>query len=575
MHILERNLLASIQTKDALKVTLAINAILELETKTAGINVVDEKGDTALHYAVRMDLPEIANMLITKGKIHVDAKNNQNTSALDLAIENKNLPVVKLLLSHDASIHDLEKLDLFLQLQDKKNPDVVFCQDKMHVIFSYIWIGGPSSKKESANDSGTGLQNTVVVGQDTQAAILMANSTNPKFQRILYWCLDQYAPYYHSLLSQQGIEVFSIEKFLNQCVQDPSMRNAAGKVQIVMEELLAPERNTRRDKTTIKNMVSLFLLKVDATDYTADSNVRPDEEAALNLCKYKSFHAPLFVWENGQKIIDVWMLYSPHSDAHASRAFNYFYEQWKRAESIYDSEGYSEKYRSAMGTLIVTSVLAGAKGQELTVWPAEFLLEDRSLVGVKEVGIKKYYDNTHKYLTRSEYEEENALLRQEFNESLRKAEMDIQKNGLFKTQIRNIIYDYVADDDQKSIIRKMPNFPKPGTEQNAMFLAAAVGDVTKLREFIILGDDINQVITKKGHEGKTPLHIAIENKQIKTFEVLLENGARVDIVLKDKKGKDCSVCDYIRLKIPSAERQPFLDLYEKHHPTKTLKLKKG
>ena len=67
----------------------------------ANVNAIDEKSNTALHYAARnlskADAKALANVLIDFG-VDITRANNEGKTALDIATEQNNEPLVKLLL---------------------------------------------------------------------------------------------------------------------------------------------------------------------------------------------------------------------------------------------------------------------------------------------------------------------------------------------------------------------------------------------------------------------------------------------------------------------------------------------
>ena len=59
------------------------------------------------------------------------------------------------------------------------------------------------------------------------------------------------------------------------------------------------------------------------------------------------------------------------------------------------------------------------------------------------------------------------------------------------------------------------------SKNETIFVVSKLGNVEIMNELIKIGTDINQL----NSEGKSPLHIACENRHIEIVEKLLENGA--------------------------------------------------
>jgi ankyrin repeat protein len=64
-----------------------------------------------------------------------------------------------------------------------------------------------------------------------------------------------------------------------------------------------------------------------------------------------------------------------------------------------------------------------------------------------------------------------------------------------------------------------------GAEASSIFVAAAIGDLSKVKEFLEEGVDIN---AKEGPRGQTALHLAASEGHMQVVEFLVENGAHVN-----------------------------------------------
>lgn len=527
-------------------------------------HIVDEE-DSGLHALVKANAIDEAVDLIISG-VNLEYEDENEQTALDVAIELQNIGMVSMLLYYDARINDRDKLYAFLQTQDANDPNVIECKSKLHVTLSYIWIGDSTTKG--------------IPGQDTQAVIVMSKSIDPKYNRIFFWVLEKDLSHYTEIFKESHVTVLSVENELHKLAQNDLYKADVAKINRVLEVSLSPERNTRRSRTNLKNILAFGLLKMQLTDFVMDTNVGPAPNSRLNLHKHNSFHMPCIYNQEGMVGVDVWAMYAPPGDALIQSAFLHYYEGWETLELYYDREGDSESYRKNCGQLVVDAVRRSAEATQdgkINQWNAISIYENRSAMIVPELGIRKYYENTHKYIKRSEYETEESLLRQEFVEILKAAEQEvipganrsaysyISVYGFFPTKVRNLIYDYTNDASLPEKIRQSSGYPVRGSQYSAIFSAAFAGDVEKINQLIRLGDDINQVLTAEEAKGQTPLHVAIENLKLEAVEELLKHHARVDLEYDDGTQK-MNALQYIHICIPENKRKEYLDVYYRYHP---------
>jgi ankyrin repeat protein len=100
-----------------------VNLLLE---HGANPNVYASNGKSPLELAVSENNLEFTNLFIAK-----DANVVKHSRALELAIQNENLIVVKRLLECDAPIRKPKKLKALLDKQDQGNENILFCLNKL------------------------------------------------------------------------------------------------------------------------------------------------------------------------------------------------------------------------------------------------------------------------------------------------------------------------------------------------------------------------------------------------------------------------------------------------------------
>lgn len=74
-----------------------------LTSKEININDGDHRGDTPLHHAARVQIPQITKMLLKNGA-QVDKQNNDGSTSLHLAAEKGDAATVRILLAYDAKL---------------------------------------------------------------------------------------------------------------------------------------------------------------------------------------------------------------------------------------------------------------------------------------------------------------------------------------------------------------------------------------------------------------------------------------------------------------------------------------
>src|SRR6185312_10808858 len=172
---------------------------------------------------------------------------------------------------------------------------------------------------------------TDVIGHDIAGPKKMAsiNQSNP----IVFWCLKAHLPHYQKELEKHNITCRAIEDYLSQDFKSKEEKEAAKQVKTMLEDLLSPEKNTIRDRTTIKVLFSYFIL-YQIGGYVADTNVYPQSSQAVALKAYDDFHVPIQLQGlsdcdprvNLHALIDVWLMYSPSHSERAKYHFDTFYK---------------------------------------------------------------------------------------------------------------------------------------------------------------------------------------------------------------------------------------------------------
>ncbi len=225
-------------------------------------------------------------------------------------------------------------------------------EDRPPPSYSTIWIGPPTTERDKSP------------GHDTVGISAMArvNRYNPLF----FYCLEAYQAAFEEKFKGLPVTVRSLEKLCRQYStpeSSPAIREAVEHLSSMMTNLLDKERNTVRDRATIKGHAAEVVLAIEG-GYFADTNVAPLPDVEdVRLPHFKSYQFPVFKenYLTAQKSLfgsfDIWLLYAPRQDATPLAIAKNFYLLWKEAEHEWQKSKYSEKYKMAIHRAELESIM--------------------------------------------------------------------------------------------------------------------------------------------------------------------------------------------------------------------------
>lgn len=379
----------------------------------------------------------------------------------------------------------------------------------------YIWVGPP-------NKAGVG-----VPGHDVAGPIEMAkaNKNNP----IQFWCLYDHIEYYKDKFKDYPIQVAAIEVHIRACSEVLEFQFETDYLIEIILTCLDKARDSIRDRVTVKEAFSLLLLYT-LGGYTLDTNIMPDR-AKVKLPGYLTFHAPAFTENPYPGDIEFWMLYSPaKGDIKAKELLDKFYKKWLKSEEYRKKYGEDARYYELAAAIMPIMKVFRRGGMDLWIVPN---LES-NFIQVKELGLIKYYSNTHKYQSRKIY---NPRL-----------------------------------------------FQKQGSGRHELFSAVQYPDTSFLKSLISYGVDVNMRVSKTtpySYKNETALHIAVSRDNLPAAMLLLEAGANPDLLaiypggvkktareLMDDKPEFSEVLKRIKPTTPAVEK-----IDEEFVPTQVLEFR--
>ncbi|MDF1655601.1 MAG: hypothetical protein P1U34_10870 [Coxiellaceae bacterium] len=156
-------------------------------------------------------------------------------------------------------------------------------------VIHYIWIGPPPT-----------LTSKTILGQDILGPKAFTAACN-------FWCLAAHEGHYKSTFAAQpNITVRAIEPHIANYTADEKVGPLADQALALFDfHLNSAERDTTRDRVTIKDLTAYFLLYTEG-GYTVDTNILLKKPEAL--VEQEKFGYPQYLTTGSS---DVWMMYSP------------------------------------------------------------------------------------------------------------------------------------------------------------------------------------------------------------------------------------------------------------------------
>ncbi len=240
---------------------------------------------------------------------------------------------------------------------------------------NYIWIG-PAPK------------DAILQGQDVDGAKQMAeqNSHNP----IRFWCLASEVQYYQAEFKNHAVEVHAVEELFVGANKDvPEVQQCKDIFDTCLNPDPAKGRNTIRDRTTVKNAVSVLILLLQG-GYTLDSNIRPLQAGSVSLPDYKKFKYPKMKDRSGD-YPEIWMMFSPQNNqSFMKKIFAELYNCWDHSEFL--RKGISpEEYRDSVTRWLDVMATMTSEYQDEDYWIFKTIDDAR----IEELNLFKIYNNSH------------------------------------------------------------------------------------------------------------------------------------------------------------------------------------
>ncbi len=169
---------------------LEFDIALELVKEKADINIKGDGGTTALIESIKRAYlqPDVIQKLIKSGA-NLELRDSHFSSALDVAISEKKLNLVSMLLTNNAKVVNAQNLFEFLKTCDQRDPDVMSCLTMM--LGQLKTAGGLSDESKNIEAYYNNLKLLHDTTRDKTIEIINT-VTNNKIPRVLSSIIQDY-----------------------------------------------------------------------------------------------------------------------------------------------------------------------------------------------------------------------------------------------------------------------------------------------------------------------------------------------------------------------------------------------
>lgn len=317
----------------------------------------------------------------------------------------------------------------------------------------YTWIGPPPDNKG-------------VRGHDVTCVKRMAeiNQTNP----IKFWCLEAQAQHYQDeFKSHPNVEVCAVEAQLREdSLYETQYQRYAQVIHELMRMVLSDERNTVRDRVTIKDAFVTYLLMRHG-GYTVDTNIEPVPGANVQFPEHDVFKIARVHHVNHKDMDDApecFLMYMPDNSYDKKKAqavLNDYFTTAIKCEEERGRPGFDYEY-----TLGCCYIL-GLYNQKADFFMGDSYTRDARDVFFEELGVVKHYFNTHK----AQYAK---------------------------------------------------------TDRPMIYSATLRGDLDRVAVMLNSGDDVNKAFSNDKVTNESLLHLAVRNQDGAMVALLIDAGANIN-----------------------------------------------
>ena len=301
-----------------------------------------------------------------------------------------------------------------------------------------------------------------------------------KSHELTFFCLNQHQPHYQAQFQDTPMHVIGIETFLREC-GEPLF---APTILELFKYFLSPERNSVRDRVTMKELFNFFLTYYKG-GYVCDTNILPNE-GFTTLPALPNFALP---WIEHQA--DVFVMYSNKLGIVAKQLCYECLAGIKRVEQeIVDKSSLSYYQQIAKHGCRKPAAEAKQHGK------VTYLVGTRDPTNIKRInflslGFFKQLENTHKHHARNTYDRKNALVG-----SLHKDLFTgIKIPTGHQATIHRKILSYLDREDLEKKYRLLKGCKLPHTMPHDAFLQIRLGNIDNLRAYIAHGLDVTLSIS--------------------------------------------------------------------------------
>jgi hypothetical protein len=433
------------------------------------------------------------------------------------------------------------------------------------ICISFSWIGPPAQLNGHDTD-----------GPDQFIKRFHSSSFSNSTHELSFFCLKKYEAHYKAHFQRQPIQIHAVEEYLQKVLSssdDPAVLTRAQELLSLMNVLLSSERDSIRDRVTLKNQLHYFLGYYQG-GYLFDTNIKPARDFRTLKCLNEFTIVSLCGLKKPAELrdIDVYAFYSPVKNELIKDVFDTHLEGLKFIEAIHLNKRAQAYYLDIAFNLMSTMfeswrIHGGSYWISIKISPKSD--------AIPSLGVIKEQENTHKYELRKTYDREMELIDAVLNHGLFKGTL----LAGFPRRISQLILQYVDKEEREQLHHQLTGFRLPHHSYHDIFFQIEGKNYEKVQEYLNNGFDLQTQVTitepnSRMIKNETILHFAIRRGYPKAVKIILDTPGASDILDVGAQYEQEGLC-YTPLLLAEAFREDLIAKLIRQKITDLASEKKG